>query len=94
MLMCSPVRDHGTADHNGWHRDLYPPFSAPVQAWVDDIVEGVVRTLDRTAQPDPDWDAEKPNPGELAVSSRRPSAWTGIVGAFSAEGVASTEFWD
>lgn len=39
MLMCNPVRDHGTADHNGWHRDVYPPFSAPIQAYVDDIVE-------------------------------------------------------
>ncbi len=39
MMMCSPVRDHGTADHNGWHRDVYPPFSAPIQAYTDDIVE-------------------------------------------------------
>jgi hypothetical protein len=39
MLMCNPARDHGVADHNGWHRDLYPPFSAPIQGWVDDIVE-------------------------------------------------------
>ena len=39
MMMCSPVRDHGTSDHNGWHRDVYPPFSAPIQAYTDDIVE-------------------------------------------------------
>ena len=39
MMMCSPVRDHGTGGHRGWHRDLYPPFSAPVQAYTDDILE-------------------------------------------------------
>ena len=39
MIMCSPVRDHGTGDHRGWHRDLYPPFSAPVQAYAEDILE-------------------------------------------------------
>ena len=37
--MCSPVRDHGTGGHRGWHRDLYPPFSAPVQAYAEDILE-------------------------------------------------------
>ena len=30
---------------------------------IDDIVEGVIRTLDRPAQPDPAYDAELPNPG-------------------------------
>ena len=39
MLMCSPVRDHGIADHRGWHRDLYPPRSAPLKSYVDDIIE-------------------------------------------------------
>ena len=39
MIMCSPVRDHGTGGHRGWHRDLYPPFSAPVQAYAEDILE-------------------------------------------------------
>ena len=39
MILCSPVRDHGTGDHRGWHRDLYPPFSAPVQAYAEDILE-------------------------------------------------------
>ena len=39
MMMCSPVRDHGSGGHRGWHRDLYPPFSAPVQAYTDDILE-------------------------------------------------------
>ncbi len=39
MMMCSPVRDHGSGGHRGWHRDLYPPFSAPVQAYTEDILE-------------------------------------------------------
>ena len=30
--------------------------------YIDDIVEGVVRTLDRIALPDPDWSGLKPNP--------------------------------
>jgi UDP-glucuronate 4-epimerase len=30
--------------------------------YVDDIVEGVVRTLDRPAQPDPEWDGDDPDP--------------------------------
>lgn len=35
-LMCNPERDHGPSH---WHRDLYPPFGAPLQGWVDDIIE-------------------------------------------------------
>ena len=31
--------------------------------YIDDIVEGVVRTLDRVATPDPAWDAGAPSPG-------------------------------
>ena len=31
--------------------------------YVDDIVEGVIRTLDRPAAPDPAYDAKSPNPG-------------------------------
>ena len=31
--------------------------------YIDDIVEGVIRTLDHPAQPDPSYDAENPNPG-------------------------------
>ena len=31
--------------------------------FVDDIVEGVVRTMDHTAEPNPDWDSGKPDPG-------------------------------
>lgn len=36
--------------------------------YIDDIVEGVVRTLDRVAQPDPEWDSNRPDP----ASSRAP----------------------
>ena len=31
--------------------------------YVDDIVEGVVRTMDHTAEPNEDWDPAKPDPG-------------------------------
>ncbi|TAM18281.1 MAG: NAD-dependent epimerase [Rhodanobacter sp.] len=31
--------------------------------YIDDIVEGVIRTLDHPAEPDPGYDAEAPNPG-------------------------------
>ncbi len=31
--------------------------------YVDDIVEGVVRVLDRVAQPDSDWTSDTPDPG-------------------------------
>ena len=31
--------------------------------YVDDIVEGVIRTLDHTAQPNPDWSGLAPDPG-------------------------------
>ena len=36
MLMCNPVRDRGPAH---WHRDLYPPYGAPLQGYVEDIIE-------------------------------------------------------
>jgi len=36
--------------------------------YIDDIVEGVVRALDRVAQPDPAWDSNDPNP----ATSRAP----------------------
>ena len=39
MLMCNPVRDHETGGHRGWHRDFYPPHTAPLQAYADDILE-------------------------------------------------------
>ncbi len=31
--------------------------------FVEDIVEGVIRTMDRTAEPNPDWDPMQPDPG-------------------------------
>ena len=31
--------------------------------YVDDIVNGVIHTMDHTAQPNPDWDAANPDPG-------------------------------
>lgn len=36
--------------------------------YIDDIVEGVIRTLDHTAPPNPDWSGERPDP----ASSRAP----------------------
>jgi len=30
--------------------------------YIDDIVEGVIRVLDRTAEPDPEFDSQNPNP--------------------------------
>ena len=38
--------------------------------YIDDIVEGVVRVLDRPAQPDPDWNGEKPNPAASSAPYR------------------------
>lgn len=31
--------------------------------YIDDIVEGVLRTLDHVAEPNPDWSGDKPDPG-------------------------------
>ncbi len=31
--------------------------------YIDDIVEGIIRTLDNTAQSNPEWSGEKPDPG-------------------------------
>ena len=31
--------------------------------YIDDIVEGVIRVLDRPAQPNPDWNGDEPDPG-------------------------------
>lgn len=36
--------------------------------YIDDIVEGVVRTMDHVAQPDPSWSSDMPNP----ATSRAP----------------------
>ncbi len=45
MLMCSPVRDHDTGGHRGWHRDFYPPHAAPLQGYTDDILESGPRYI-------------------------------------------------
>lgn len=38
--------------------------------YVDDIVEGMTRTLDEPAKPDPDWDSDKPDPASSAAPYR------------------------
>lgn len=38
--------------------------------YVDDIVEGVVRVLDRPAQPDPQWSSDSPDPGGSSAPYR------------------------
>ncbi|AYH45337.1 NAD-dependent epimerase [Azoarcus sp. DN11] len=38
--------------------------------YIDDIVEGVIRTLDRTAEPDPTFDPLNPDPGRGAAPYR------------------------
>jgi UDP-glucuronate 4-epimerase len=38
--------------------------------YVDDIVEGVIRVLDRTAEPDPSWSGADPDPARSAAPYR------------------------
>ncbi len=38
--------------------------------YIDDIVEGVIRTLDRVARKNPDWSGEAPDPGTGAAPYR------------------------
>jgi UDP-glucuronate 4-epimerase len=38
--------------------------------YIDDVVEGVVRTLDRPARPDPAWTGEAPNPATSSAPYR------------------------
>jgi UDP-glucuronate 4-epimerase len=38
--------------------------------YIDDIVEGVIRTLDRPAAKNPDWDAKRPDPSTSNVPYR------------------------
>jgi UDP-glucuronate 4-epimerase len=38
--------------------------------FIDDIVEGVVRTADRIAAPDPDWSGDNPNPARSSAPYR------------------------
>ena len=38
--------------------------------YIDDIVEGVIRTLDHVAEPDPGFDADRPDPGRSKAPFR------------------------
>ena len=38
--------------------------------YIDDIVEGVVRTCDHVATPDPEWSGDRPDPGTSAAPFR------------------------
>ncbi len=38
--------------------------------YIDDIVEGVIRTLDKVAEPDPEWDGKDPDPATSAAPWR------------------------
>ena len=38
--------------------------------FIDDIVEGVVRVIDRPAQPNPDWSGDQPDPGTSSAPYR------------------------
>ncbi len=38
--------------------------------YIDDIVEGVIRVLDRPAAPDPSWSGDRPDPGTSSAPSR------------------------
>ena len=56
ILAGEPIR---VFNHGRMRRDF---------TYVDDVVEGVVRTLDRPARPNPEWDGAAPDP----ASSRAP----------------------
>ncbi len=51
ILAGEPIKVFNYGNH---HRDF---------TYVDDIVEGVIRTLDNVAVANPDWKGEKPDPG-------------------------------
>ncbi len=38
--------------------------------YIDDIVEGVIRTLDHVAEPNPEWNGDAPDPGTSAAPYR------------------------
>lgn len=38
--------------------------------YIDDIVEGVIRVLDNTAEPNPDWNGDTPDPGSSGAPYR------------------------
>ena len=47
-------------NHGRLHRDW---------TYIDDIVEGVVRVLDKPARSDPEWSGEEPKPGTRKITS-------------------------
>lgn len=47
------------------HGDMLRDFT-----YIDDIVEGVLRVIDRPASPDPEWDAVNPNPSASSAPYR------------------------
>lgn len=56
--------------------------------FIDDIVEGVVRTADRIPAPDPDWSGDAPDPGSsytpyrlYNIGSNNPAALTDFIAA-------------
>lgn len=38
--------------------------------YIDDVVEGIIRALDRPATPDPSWSGERPDPGTSSAPAR------------------------
>lgn len=38
--------------------------------YIEDIVEGIIRTLDHPAEPNPDWSGDAPDPGTSAAPAR------------------------
>jgi UDP-glucuronate 4-epimerase len=38
--------------------------------YIDDIVEGIIKTLDRPSSPNPDWDSNKPDPATSSAPYR------------------------
>ncbi len=48
--------------HHGKHRRDF--------TYIDDIVEGVVRVLDRVPQPNPQWDSDRPDPASSTAPYR------------------------
>ena len=58
ILAGEPIR---VFNHGRMQRDF---------TYIDDIVEGVIRCLDKPATPDPDFDPLQPNPATAAVAHR------------------------
>jgi UDP-glucuronate 4-epimerase len=64
MLFAKAIRngDPIKVFNNGQHKRSF--------TYIDDIVEGVVRTLDLTPAPDPSWDAAHPDPASSSAPYR------------------------